>query len=288
MTCVAYFKLGKNSSPSTDEKPIDLYIAGTKFIPWVKMRASHISSIRILQLIPNLILTRKSGHRREFIGILLRQIYFTFVQSIGICMSLGLLSGMVFSFQAHWGLAMFGGQDKLGELLVYVIFREITPIAAALLLIARSVTAMASELATMKVGSEIDALDILGIDTHIYLWAPRVYAGAVSLFCMSCVFWGACLLGSWFGSNLTGYLPMAQLINSVVRAITIPDLGFFILKTSIPGGLVFYLACNRCLLIGSSPHEVPIATNQAVVDSLVASFIMQFSFSAVFYFIFGF
>jgi phospholipid/cholesterol/gamma-HCH transport system permease protein len=99
------------------------------------------------------VFSRKLGHRREFITILLRQTYFTFVQSIGISIGLGFLAGMVFSLQAHWGLAMFGGQDKLGELLVYVIFREITPVATALLLIARSVTAVASELATMKVVS---------------------------------------------------------------------------------------------------------------------------------------
>ena len=234
-----------------------------------------------------LIIQKKRGQRREFLTILLRQSYFTFVQSIFITGCLGFLCGVVFSFQAHWGLSFFGGQDKLGELLVYVIFREITPMATALLLIARSVTAVASELATMKVTSEIEALEVLGIDNYTYLFGPRVFAGALSLFCMALIFWTASVFGSWFGSNVTGYLPFSQLISAVTRAVTLPDLFFFTLKTVIGGGFFFYLACRRSMLIEGSSFEVPIATNQAVVDALIASFTCHFFFSALFYLTFG-
>ena len=63
-----------------------------------------------------------SGHRSEFIRVMLRQVYFTFVQTIPMISGPGFFCGMLISFQASWGLSLLGDATKTGELLVYLIF----------------------------------------------------------------------------------------------------------------------------------------------------------------------
>ena len=243
---------------------------------------------KIIRLLPMRFFTMGHANRNEFIKILLNQFYFTFNQSILILISLGGLVGLAFSVQAGFGAMILGSDQQIGSILVFIIWRELAPLATILLLIARSVTAVASEISTMKVGPEIDALNVLGINTFDYLWGPRIIAAILSLFCMSIVFFVAASAGYWLGGNLISYFPISQLIRGFAKAISSWDVIFFILKTTIPGGLVFYLACRRATSIGTSRHEVPIATNRAVVDALFMSLIFQFIMSAIFYTTVGF
>lgn len=228
------------------------------------------------------------GHRRVFFKQMLLQIYFTFVMSIHIIVFLGFMIGLVISAQSHIGFSILGSKEGVGDIMVYTLFREVAPLAAILLIIARSVTAVASEVATMKVGSEIDALDILGIHTGRYIWAPRIVAGGISTFCSSFLFWIISLFGIWLGSNLNSHFPVSQVISSVSNTITIPDIAFYVIKTVCPGFLIFYIACKRGMAAGYSPHEVPIATNSAVVEALMFCFVCHFVLSTMFYLLVGF
>jgi phospholipid/cholesterol/gamma-HCH transport system permease protein len=227
------------------------------------------------------------GHRREFLRNFLLQIYFTFIQSLMMLAVLGLCSGIAIAFQANLGLSLLGTNDQLGKLLVIIVFREVTPLAAGLLLIARSVTAVASEMATIKVQQEIEALQIMGINVYHYLLAPRITAGMVSLFCMAATFWGFALLGGYFGANVNGYYPVSQYVTSIAQSLRTWDLLFFVLKTMIVGGVVIRTACQRGLSLQNAPFEVPIVTNRAVVDSLTLGMGIHFFLSAVYYVAFG-
>ena len=226
-----------------------------------------------------------SGHRSEFIRVMLRQVYFTFVQTIPMISGPGFFCGMLISFQASWGLSLLGDATKTGELLVYLIFREITPAAILLLIIARSVTAVASEIATMKVSSQIDALAILGVDVRAYLWGPRILAGAIAIFCMAVVFWFSATIGAWFGAGMPA---LVEFIMPLITAIAPEDVLFFCLKTLPSGAIVFWLACRRGAAVGHSGHEVPVATNSAVVDALLWAFLYQLGLSVLFYLMVGF
>ena len=104
-------------------------------------------------------------------------------------MFLGFCSGVIVSFQSNMGLSLLGGDSQVGRILVFVLFRELTPIACSIILIARSATAMAAELATIKVQQEVEALHVMGISVYHYLLAPRIVASMVSLFCMAVIFW---------------------------------------------------------------------------------------------------
>lgn len=242
-------------------KFVDLYFS--KLIPW------------------------KKGHLQQFIKVFLSQTYFTFVQALPLLAIIGTLTGVAFAFQAQLGLTFFGGRENLGKFLVFILLREAVPFLTGMLLITRSVTAVASELATMKVQKEIDALETIGIDIEKYLLHPRIAAGSVSFFCMAVTIAGFALLGCWIGSNWYSYYPLNEMLDNIALTLTPADFIFFILKTFPNGLLVFYIGARKGLSLKKASFEVPIVTNQAVVESLLAALGFQLILSALFYAIIG-
>lgn len=230
----------------------------------------------------------EGGHRREFVRNFLLQVYFTFNQAALMVAFLGLASGVAIAFQANLGLALLGGTgDQLGKLLVFIIFRELTPLAASLLLIARSGTAIAAEMATIKVQQEIEALNVMGISVYHYLLAPRIAAGMVSLFCMAATFWAFAMGGGYIGANFDTDFPATQYLTSIAQSLRPADFLLFPIKTMVVGAVVTQIACARGLSLQNAPFEVPIVTNRAVVDSLTAALGIHVTLSAGYYLLFG-
>ena len=224
---------------------------------------------------------------REYYRVLLLQIYYTFVQAIPLLILIGVGAGIAVSFQAKAGLAIAGDHSHFGKILVVILFREVCPLFASLLLITRSATAVSSELATMKVGLEIEALNVMGIPISEYILKPRIWAGTVSIFCMAFCLFLSSLFGAWLGSNITGYFPVEYLASSLTSSFFPEDIFFFFFKTTIIGALVMKIACNRGLSLNKASFEVPIVTNMAVVDCLFAALLAQGCISALLYLIHG-
>lgn len=241
-----------------------------------------ITTRRLVSVIP-----WQAGHRREFLRNFLLQIYFTFVQSALMLTFLGLVSGIAIALQANFGLALLGNNNQLGKVLVFIVFREIAPLVSSMLIIARSGTAMAAEMATIKFQQEVEALNIMGISVYHYLLAPRITGAIVSLSCMAVLFLACALVGGWIGANYNANFPLSQYLTSIANAIRPADFLFFGLKTTIIGGVCAWTACNRGLSLRAAPFEVPIVTNRAVVDSLTFAMAIHFSLSILYYLLFG-
>lgn len=226
---------------------------------------------------------KDEGQRREFVRVFLRQTYYTYIQAIPLMAVLGVFAGLSVALQARLGLSFMGGNDSLGQIVVMVLIRELAPLMSSLVLIARSATAVASELATMKVQQEIDALLVMGININQYLLGPRILAATVSIFCMAVVFVLAGLVGAWFGTNFWSYFPLFQFLNSISSSLAPLDIFFFFAKTTIIGFAIFYVAIKSGLSLKKAPFEVPIVTNKAVVDSLFMAIALQIFMSGIFY-----
>lgn len=225
--------------------------------------------------------------RREFLRVTLTQVYFTFIQAVPLLLIIGIAAGIAVSFQAKAGLSITGGHSHMGKILVVILLREVCPLFASLLLITRSVTAVASELATMKVGLEIEALEVMGIPVNDYILRPRIWAGTIAIFCMAYGLFLSSLFGAWLGANFTSYFPLEQLMGSLASSIFPEDIFFFILKTTIIGALVMRIACMRGLSLQKASFEVPIVTNMAVVDCLFIALFAQALISGLLYLIVG-
>jgi len=223
------------------------------------------------------------GARREFFRNFLMQVYFTFVQSIPMAAFIGFLFGILCSYQISQSLSFLGSQNHIYQLLVIVVFRELIPLTAALLLIARSVSAVATELATNKVQREIDAYEIMGINIYKFLLAPRIWGGTISMVSVAMILWAACLLGSWLSLNSSKNLPLPIFINGIASQINMIDILIFFSKTGLTGFVVFGLACHRGLQLDGAAFQIPQVTTKAIVDSITIALIIQVSITALYY-----
>jgi len=206
---------------------------------------------------------------RTIFGVVSAQIYFTGWQAVPIISILALASGSVVILQGSSQLTLLGGTEMLGNLLVVIIVRELGPLITALVVIARSGTAVASEIGNMRANREIEALESVGINPLSFIVFPRLVGGVVSVVCLAIYFTLMALLGGFGVTKLIHDISFQFYLDSLARGIAAEDLGLFLLKNLFSGTIIFVNCCYQGLSVRRSPTEVPVVTTQAVVKSII-------------------
>src|ERR1700704_5613478 len=103
------------------------------------------------------------------------------VGSLFIVSLIGFFSGVVMALQMSRALATYGAQGQIGQIVSITLVRELGPVLASLLVAGRNASGIASELGSMKVTEQIDAMRALGTDPIQKLVTPRMIATAVVL-----------------------------------------------------------------------------------------------------------
>lgn len=202
--------------------------------------------------------------------VLARQVLFTGVEAVTLTAGIAVLAGVSVVMQAQLWLTRLGQSGMLGPLLVGLVLREVGPLLVIFIIIGRSVTAMAAELASMRAHGEVHCLDAQGIDPMVYLVLPRVLGAGVAAVGLAVVFVAVCLLSGGMAVGLSGSLsggPL-QLIQVVLAATDVSDVAVFLWKTLAAGLLVGMIACVEGLSSGGRATEVPQATTRAVVRAI--------------------
>ena len=209
--------------------------------------------------------------------LIVKQVLFTAIDALGMIILIAVLSGISIVTQAQVWLAKLGQSTMLGAILVAVIIREIGPLLVNLVIIGRSGTAVATELAGMKVRNEIDVLDSQGIDPMIYLVMPRVIGMAVSVLCLTVIFSLVSLLSGYLFGMMLGVTKgeYQQFINSVTSAISPKDVANFLAKTIIPGLTTGAICCMEGIGVQGSVTEIPQAATRGVVRSIAAVLVVS-------------
>lgn len=245
-----------------------LAIFQSLFLAYTSARAFFVSELR--------------GFRPVF-QVIGQQIYFTGFQALPLISALSLATGSLVVLQSYTQLTMIGGQGVMGQLLVAVVFRELAPLMTALVVVARSGTAVASELGNMKVNREIEALQVMGIHPLSYVVFPRLVGGVVSVVCLGIYFTFISFMGGFLISQFFGNLSFETYIDQISMAFSSKDILFFLIKMLVAGVLVFAICCMYGLSVGRGSHEVPQVTTKAVVQSLLAVTGFQVMASVMFY-----
>lgn len=223
--------------------------------------------------------TARSHGRR----VTVNQIRFTAVQALPFLSVIALIIGLAVISQASVQATRLGLGDVLGTILVTAIVRELGPLITAVVVLGRSGTAIAAELATNGVLRETEALEALGVDPIQYHVAPRVVGGAVSV-AMLVVFFDVVALGS--GAFFAWWLadvPPATLITSVRSAMTGLDIWLTLLKGGLFGFGIATLCAYEGLVGGHRPTDIPQCVTRGVVASLLFVFVVSVGFSLLFW-----
>lgn len=220
---------------------------------------------------------------RTIIGVLSAQIYFTGYQALAIITVLALATGGILILQGMGNLSLLGGTQMIGSFMIVVLVRETAPLLTALVVIARSGTAVASEIGNMRANKEIDALKSMGINPLSFIVFPRIMGGVISVLCLAYYFTLIGLIGGFFITQALHKMPFAFYMDSLLKAFAQEDVFIFLLKNSFSGMIIFVVCCYQGLSVRRSPHEVPQVTTQAVVKSIIYVTVFNLAVTAYFY-----
>ncbi|HYF01691.1 MAG TPA: MlaE family lipid ABC transporter permease subunit [Planctomycetota bacterium] len=202
--------------------------------------------------------------------------------ALPIVILLGFLMGVILAFQSASSLQRFGAEGYVAELVGLSMAKELGPLMAAIVLAARSGSAFAAEIGTMKINEELDALTTMGVPPHRFLVLPRV-AGAVlavpflSVFTIFAGLFGGLLIVNTFG------MPLASYVERIARTVPLSAYLASLGKTFAFGLLVGGVACLRGLQTETGPMSVGASTTRSVVSGIVLIIVADAFFSFLFY-----
>lgn len=220
---------------------------------------------------------------RTIFGVVSSQIYFTGWQAMPLITVLALATGGIIVLQSSMQLTLIGGASMLGNILIVVIVREVGPLITALIVIARSGTAVASEIGNSRVNREIEALEAMGINPLSYIVFPRIVGGVISVVCLAFYFNVIAIAGGFFVTRLLHDMTFGFYVNSLAEAMAVEDVGLFFLKNGFSGLIIFIVACYQGMLVKQSSHEVPQVTTKAVVNAIIYVTTFNMSVTTLFY-----
>lgn len=226
-----------------------------------------------------------SSWRAPVRAVLARQIVFTGYDAIGFVSVIAVLVGVSIVVQAQLWMGRFGRSEFLGALLVTVVVREVGPLLVNFIVIGRSGTAMAAELAGMRMRREVEVLDAQGIDPMVYLIMPRVIAMPLCVLGLT-VFFVVVALGSGYvcGALLgTGPGDPSIFARNLIAGTVPSDFVMLLCKTLIPGLFTATICAIEAFSIEGLATDIPQAVTRSVVRSNAAVLVVSVIISLLAY-----
>ena len=206
--------------------------------------------------------------------VLLKQIYFTSNQAAYLVCAIGFALGSIVVLQIHdqYGQSWETALRVLGRLGL----SELAPLFGSLIMVARSSSAVASELVNMRAGGEFRCLTHHGIDISEYLLLPRVLGMTISAMVLSgCIALFSMTGGIIFSAGWDAGYQVAQIERMLSPGLIL----ICMTKSGLFGGAAALLACAIGLLTRPVPTEIPKAASRAVFFGIMLLFLIDFIWS---------
>lgn len=209
--------------------------------------------------------------RRKQVGfkVLVMQILFTGFEALRISAVLALAIGAAINLIGSSLLAEFGQSKLMYSLLIIVITRELGPLLTAFIVIARSGTAIATELGGMVVAHEIEAYVSVGVNPISFLAAPRLLGVVASMLTLDVYFNLFGLAGSFAVVQLIKPIAFDEYFRNLLEVLSAGDLLMGLLKSLVFGVIIAVVALYRGFAVERASTEVPVAGIRAVGSSFM-------------------
>lgn len=206
------------------------------------------------------------------------------VSSLPITLSIVGMTSVIIAMQIAGEMVKQGAGNYVGMLVSILMVREEGVIMAGFAIISMIGSSLASEIATMKVTEQIDAIRVLKVNPVYYLFTPRVIAGTLMMPVVVIVSSLFGILGGAVASNLASGLTYKAFFDSVWFGLNMHDLNVCILKSLAFGFVITLISCSCGMEARDGAKGVGIATTKAVVWSFVAIVILDLIFAAMFFY----
>lgn len=207
----------------------------------------------------------------------IRQIRIIGADSTMLIVLIGTFTGMVLGLQGYNTLNRFGAAGALGTLVALALVRELGPVLAALMIAARSGSAMAAELGSMQVTEQVDALTVMAINPVQYLVSPRMLAGLISFPLLTTIFDVVGIYGGYLvGVKLMG-APKGPYFSGISSNMDLHDIATGFWKSVVFGVIVMWVCCYK----GYNAERMATGVSRATTEAVVLSSVLILAFDYV-------
>jgi phospholipid/cholesterol/gamma-HCH transport system permease protein len=215
------------------------------------------------------------GHPR-YVTDTLQQADLIGVGSLPIVVLTGFFTGAVLGLQSSNTLQRFGSLSLIGQLVSLSMVRELGPTLTGLMVAGRNASGMASELGSMKVTEQIDAMRALGTDPTKKLVTPRVVASVFMLFFLTIISDLVGLMGGAMVATVLLGLDSSQYWSTAWQSLSFEDVLMGVTKPVFFGYIISTVGCYYGLSAKGGTQGVGRATTQAVVAASVLILVVNF------------
>ena len=208
--------------------------------------------------------------------VFLEQMDFVGFGSLLIVALVSLFVGMVFSLQSLSAFRTFQAEQFVGSTVALALSRELAPVFASIVVAARAGAGMATELGSMRITEQVDALVALAVSPVQYLVAPRVVASTVMVPLLALVF-------NFIG--MCGAYLVAVVFEGVDRGVFVENTRWFldandilqgVAKATVFGLALSLISCRQGFYAEGGAKGVGLATTRAVVMSFVTILVLDY------------
>lgn len=205
------------------------------------------------------------------------------IGSMPVVVLTGFFAGCIMALQMSRALQTYGATSQVGQLVAITLVREMGPVLTALMVAGRNSSGMASELGSMKVTEQIDAMRALGTDPILKLVKPRLLATAILLPLLTILADFIGMIGGWMVSCLMLNLTTsAHYWNTAWRILEYNDLAQGLLKPFVFAIVIALVGCFYGMETKGGTQGVGLATTRAVVVASVWIVVLTFVIGRVF------
>jgi phospholipid/cholesterol/gamma-HCH transport system permease protein len=196
------------------------------------------------------------------------------VGSLFIVSLIGFFSGVVMALQMSRALATYGAQGQIGQIVSITLVRELGPVLASLLVAGRNASGIASELGSMRVTEQIDAMRALGTDPIQKLVTPRLIAMAFVLPLLTIIADFLGLIGGYFIAYSMLNITTSQYWSTAWRILEYNDITQGLVKPFLFAIVIALVGCYYGINTTGGTQGVGRSTTKAVVVASVWIFII--------------
>jgi phospholipid/cholesterol/gamma-HCH transport system permease protein len=198
------------------------------------------------------------------------------VGSLPIVLLTGFFTGGVLALQTYRTLSTFGEVAILGQVVSLSVVRELGPVLTSLMVAGRNSSGIASEIGSMLVSEQVDAMRALGTDPIRKLVTPRLYATLITLPLLTVLSDFCGMLGGFFVSKFTVHLSSVEYWTYAYQALSFQDVTQGLLKPFLFAAIVALVGCYYGLSTRGGTEGVGRSTTQAVVVASVLILVVDF------------
>jgi len=204
------------------------------------------------------------------------------VGSLPIVVLVSFFSGVVITMQMSRALSQYGAVGQVGQIVALTLVRELGPVLTAVVVAGRVASGIASELGSMKVTEQIDAMRALGTDPIQKLVTPRMIASAIMLPLLVICADFVGIVGGYLIAYFTLGLTTSQYWTNAYQSLEYNDVVQGLLKPFVFAFIISLVGCFYGLRTSGGTQGVGLATTKAVVAASVWIFVLTTFLTRIF------